>query len=75
MKTVKISLNSGRNSSLFFAKQRLPSLVFWLINVNPNSFAILSAKFIFKYKNKKDYRKKQGHRQPYTKITVEAINA
>ena len=30
---------------------------------------------IFKYKPKKGYRKKQGHRQFYTKIQIEAINA
>ena len=30
---------------------------------------------IFKYKPKKDYRKKQGHRQPYTKIEIEKINS
>ena len=24
---------------------------------------------VFKYKAKKDYRRKQGHRQPYTKIS------
>lgn len=30
---------------------------------------------VFKYKAKKDYRKKQGHRQPYTKIVIEKINA
>ncbi len=30
---------------------------------------------IFKYKPKKHYRKKQGHRQPYTKLVVEKINA
>ncbi|WDV44678.1 50S ribosomal protein L21 [Clostridiaceae bacterium M8S5] len=30
---------------------------------------------IFKYKPKKDYRKKQGHRQPYTKVVIEKINA
>lgn len=30
---------------------------------------------IFKYKPKKGYRKKQGHRQPYTKLQIEAINA
>ncbi len=30
---------------------------------------------VFKYKPKKDYRKKQGHRQPYTKLVVEKINA
>ncbi|CEG23070.1 50S ribosomal protein L21 [Planococcus massiliensis] len=29
---------------------------------------------VFKYKSKKNYRKKQGHRQPYTKLTVDAIN-
>lgn len=29
---------------------------------------------IFKFKRKKDYRKKQGHRQPYTKVKIEKIN-
>ena len=30
---------------------------------------------VFKYKPKKDYRKKQGHRQPYTKLVIEKIEA
>jgi large subunit ribosomal protein L21 len=30
---------------------------------------------VFKYKAKKDYRRKQGHRQPYTKVLIEKINA
>lgn len=30
---------------------------------------------IFKYKAKKGYRRRMGHRQPYTKILVTAINA
>lgn len=30
---------------------------------------------IFKYKSKKDYRKKQGHRQPYTKVKIESVSA
>jgi large subunit ribosomal protein L21 len=30
---------------------------------------------IFKYKAKKNNHRKQGHRQPYTKVVVEAINA
>ena len=30
---------------------------------------------VFKYKPKKGYRKKQGHRQPYTKLQIEKINA
>ena len=30
---------------------------------------------VFKYKPKKDYRKKTGHRQPYTKLVIESINA
>ena len=29
---------------------------------------------VFKYKPKKDYRKKQGHRQPFTKIKIEKIS-
>jgi large subunit ribosomal protein L21 len=28
---------------------------------------------IFKFKSKKDYRKKQGHRQPYTEIEIETV--
>lgn len=28
---------------------------------------------VFKYRPKKKYRKKQGHRQPYTKLTVKKI--
>jgi len=30
---------------------------------------------VFKYKRKKDYRKKNGHRQPYTKLVIEKIEA
>ena len=30
---------------------------------------------IFKYKAKKDYRKKQGHRQPYTMVKIESLSA
>ncbi|MFC4737431.1 50S ribosomal protein L21 [Bacillus daqingensis] len=29
---------------------------------------------VFKYKAKKNYRRKQGHRQPYTKLTVDKIS-
>ncbi|GAB1475322.1 50S ribosomal protein L21 [Bacillota bacterium] len=28
---------------------------------------------IFKFKSKKDYRKKQGHRQPYTMLKISSI--
>ncbi|MBB6674249.1 MULTISPECIES: 50S ribosomal protein L21 [Cohnella] len=30
---------------------------------------------VFHYKPKKNERKKQGHRQPYTKVTIESIQA
>lgn len=30
---------------------------------------------VFKYKSKKNYRRKQGHRQPFTKVEITAINA
>ena len=30
---------------------------------------------VYKYKSKKGYHKKQGHRQPYTKVEIKAINS
>lgn len=30
---------------------------------------------VFKYKPKKGYRRKQGHRQPYTRVQIDKINA
>ncbi|MGO4538114.1 50S ribosomal protein L21 [Paenibacillus sp. YIM B09110] len=30
---------------------------------------------VYKYKAKKNYRRKQGHRQPFTKVTIEKIQA
>ena len=30
---------------------------------------------VYKYNAKKHYHKKQGHRQPYTKLVIKAINA
>ena len=29
---------------------------------------------VFKYKPKKNYKRKQGHRQPYTKIEITKVN-
>ena len=29
---------------------------------------------VFKYNSKKNYRRTQGHRQPYTKVTIKSIN-
>ena len=31
--------------------------------------------YVFKMKRKKNERSKKGHRQPYTKLTIETINA
>lgn len=30
---------------------------------------------VFKYKAKANYRRKSGHRQPYTRVSIEAIEA
>lgn len=29
--------------------------------------------FVFKYKNKVNYRRRQGHRQPFTQLVIESI--
>lgn len=31
--------------------------------------------FVFKYKAKSNYRRRQGHRQPFTKVEIEKIEA
>ena len=31
--------------------------------------------FVFKYKAKANYRKRQGHRQPYTQVEIKSIKA
>lgn len=31
--------------------------------------------FVFKYKAKANYRRRQGHRQPFTKVVIEKIEA
>lgn len=31
--------------------------------------------YVFKMKSKKNYRRKKGHRQPFTKVVIEKINA
>ena len=31
--------------------------------------------YVIRYKSKKNEKKKQGHRQPYTKLKIEKINA
>jgi len=30
---------------------------------------------VIKFKRRKNYKRKQGHRQPYTKLTIEKIEA
>ena len=30
---------------------------------------------VYKFKAKKNYRRKQGHRQPFTQVEITAINA
>ena len=32
-------------------------------------------KMVFRYKNKTRYKKKKGHRQPFTKVRIESIKA
>lgn len=47
-------------------------------NVTVNGTVVANGKakkvIIFKYKSKKDYRKKQGHRQPYSKVKIDSIS-
>ena len=36
---------------------------------------VLNVEIVFKYKAKSNYRKRQGHRQPFTKVEISKIEA
>ncbi|SFK69678.1 large subunit ribosomal protein L21 [Paenibacillus sp. 1_12] len=79
-------LNAGEGDSVTFDKVLAVSKESGLVLGAPLvSGAAVSAKvekhgkgekiIVYKYKAKKNYRRKQGHRQPYTKVVIEAIKA
>ncbi|MCS7458717.1 50S ribosomal protein L21 [Paenibacillus doosanensis] len=79
-------LNAGEGESVTFDKVLAVSKESGLVVGAPVvSGAAVSAKvekhgkgekiIVYKYKAKKNYRRKQGHRQPYTKVVIEKINA
>ena len=79
-------LNAGEGESVTFDKVLAVSKESGLVLGAPLvSGAAVSAKvekhgkgekiIVYKYKAKKNYRRKQGHRQPYTKVVIEKIQA
>jgi large subunit ribosomal protein L21 len=79
-------LNAGEGESITFDKVLAVSKEAGLTLGAPLvSGAAVSAKvekhgkgekiIVYKYKAKKNYRRKQGHRQPYTKVVIEKIQA
>jgi large subunit ribosomal protein L21 len=77
-------LNAGEGESVTFDRVLAVSNDNGLVTGTPVvSGASVSAKvekhgrgqkiIVFKYKAKKNYRRKQGHRQPYTKVVIEKI--
>ncbi len=79
-------LNAGEGESVTFDRVLAVSKNDGLVTGTPVvSGAVVTAKvekhgkgrkiIVYKYKPKKNYRRKQGHRQPYTKIVIEKIQA
>lgn len=64
-------LMAGDGADLQIGKPYVDTKVFGQVVENGKGQKVI----IFKYKAKKDYRKKQGHRQPYTMIEITGIGA
>ena len=64
-------LMAGDGADLQIGKPYVDTKVFGQVVENGKAKKVI----IFKYKAKKDYRKKQGHRQPYTMIEITGIGA
>lgn len=64
-------LMAGDGADLEIGKPYVDTKVFGEVIENGKAKKVI----IFKYKAKKDYRKKQGHRQPYTMIEITGIGA
>ena len=64
-------LMAGDGADLEIGKPYVDTKVFGQVVENGKGEKVI----IFKYKAKKDYRKKQGHRQPYTMIEITGIGA
>ena len=76
----KLAVNEGEVVSLDVIALGKDGKVFVgeeLANVKVNSKVVSHGKgkkvIVFKYKPKKDYRRKQGHRQPYTELVIETV--
>lgn len=76
----KLAVNEGEVVSLDVIALGKDGKVFVgeeLANVKVNAKVISHGKgkkvIVFKYKPKKDYRRKQGHRQPYTELVIETV--
>ena len=76
----KLAVNEGEVVSLDVIALGKDGKVFVgeeLANVKVNAKVVSHGKgkkvIVFKYKPKKDYRRKQGHRQPYTELVIETV--
>ena len=76
----KLAVNEGEVDSLDVIALGKDGKVFVgeeLANVKVNAKVVSHGKgkkvIVFKYKPKKDYRRKQGHRQPYTELVIETV--
>ena len=45
------------------------------LKIADNDWLYAKKVLVFKYKPKKNYRRRQGHRQPYTKVEITKVNA
>ena len=63
----------GKDGKVFVGEELANVKVNAKVNAKVVSHGKGKKVIVFKYKPKKDYRRKQGHRQPYTELVIETV--
>ena len=71
----KLDVNEGDSFTSVSVKVGAPTVEGASVTATVNKQGRGKKITVFTYKRRKDSKRKKGHRQPYTKLTIDKINA